>query len=437
VTDLGHAGTFELSRASSPAARRFRLTVVEGPAAGASWESRGERCAIGSQQGNDLVVADPTVSRFHCEIAVELDRARIIDLGSTNGTVLDGVEVRDAYLRAQSLLRIGSTAIQFQLGTELDPLPISERAEFGGLVGRSRPMRSVFALLERAAASNATVLLEGETGTGKGDAALALHRASARGARPFVVVDCSAIPENLLESELFGHERGAFTGATTQRIGAFEEANGGTIFLDELGELPASLQPKLLRVLENREIRRVGANTTQKIDVRIVAASNRDLRAEANAGRFRSDLWFRIAVVRITLPPLRQRRDDLPLLAEILLERLGAEPEQRSLLATSSFLARLDAAAWPGNVRELRNYLERCLVYRDALPIGDDDTAPCPADPTTLPFSQARERALEVFEREYLTRLLRDHGGKMAISARAAGIGRVYLYKLLVRHGMK
>jgi len=417
MNEAARKGTFELSRAAGPVARRFRLTIVEGPSAGTTWQSQGDRCSIGSQQGNDVVIAEPTVSRFHCEIVVEDHRVRVIDLGSTNGTILDGVEVRDAYVRADSLIRIGSTTIQLRLAAEIDHLPMSQNTTFGGLVGRSPAMRSTFNLLERSAASNATVLLEGETGTGKGEAALAIHRASPRHAGPFVVVDCGAIPENLLESELFGHEKGAFTGATCQRNGAFEEACGGTIFLDELGELPAALQPKLLRALENREIRRVGSNAGLKVDVRIIAATNRDLRAEANAGRFRSDLWFRLAVVRITLPALRQRREDL------------ARPE---------FVSRLETSAWPGNVRQLRNYLERCLVYQDALPVDDDDDGSArPTDATRLPLPQARERAIEAFERDYLEQLVRDHDGKMVASARAAGIGRVYLYKLLVRHGMK
>jgi two-component system, NtrC family, response regulator GlrR len=290
-------------------------------------------------------------------------------------------------------------------------------------------------------------LIEGETGTGKTEAAEAVHRAGARKDRPFVVVDCAAIPENLLDSELFGHERGAFTGAVARRTGAFEEADGGTIFLDEIGELPASLQPKLLRVLETRTIRRVGGTGTQKVDVRIIAATNRDLRAEVNAGRFRADLYFRLAVVRLALPPLRARPEDLPLLAESILRRLGATDEDMRLLARPEFDERLTGSAWPGNVRELRNYLERCLVFDDVLPPSDDLAAgeePAPAlvggdddELLTKPLPDARELAIEAFERRYLEALLRRHGGKMNAAAAAAGIGRVYLYKLLVKHRLK
>jgi two-component system, NtrC family, response regulator GlrR len=422
--------------------RRFRLTVIEGPAAGRQHESSGDQSSIGSQDGNDLHVADPTVSRYHCEIVVQGNRAAVIDLGSKNGTILDGVHVKHAYLRDGSLLRLGKTVIRFDLATEVNHVLTSERCAFGRLVGISPAMRHVFAVLERAASSDATLLLEGETGTGKGEAAEALHRASARRGGPFVTVDCGAIPANLLESELFGHERGAFTGATAQRVGSFEEADGGTIFLDEIGELPPDLQPKLLRVLETRTLRRVGGTGTIKIDVRIVAATNRDLRAEVNAGRFRADLYFRLAVVRCALPALRQRPEDLPLVAEAVLRRLGADDEQLAMLEQPGFRDRIAGAAWPGNVRELRNYLERCLVFQDALPLGSDPNLPAvsrgAADAGMLgePLTAARDRAALEFERQYLEALLRRHD-RMTDAAAAAGIGRVYLYKLMAKHGLR
>jgi len=426
--------------------RRFRLTATEGPAAGLRWESSGDSSSIGSQQGNDLLIPDPTVSRYHCEIVVEGNRAAVIDLGSKNGVVLDGVHVKHAYLRDGSLLRLGASVIRFDLATEVNRVLMSEHRTFGKLVGISTAMRHVFAVLERAAATDATVLLEGETGTGKGEATEALHRASPRRARPLVTVDCGAIPGNLLESELFGHERGSFTGAVAQRVGAFEEADGGTVFLDEIGEMPAELQPKLLRVLETRTIRRVGGTGTVKVDVRIVAATNRDLRAEVNAGRFRADLYFRLAVVRVALPSLRQRPEDLPLVAESLLRRLGADDDQLTLLSSPAVVERLAGAAWPGNVRELRNYLERCMVFQDALPLADEPAmpvarasaagAPADADVLALPLTVARDRAAMEFERRYLELLLASHD-KMVSAAAAAGIGRVYLYKLMAKHGLR
>ncbi|QRO02353.1 sigma 54-interacting transcriptional regulator [Archangium violaceum] len=421
-----------------PAVRRFLLTVVEGPGAGAVWDSVSDACSIGSHPSNDFALDDPTVSRFHCDIRVGPKGARVRDLDSTNGVILDGVQVAEGYLRGGSLLRLGRAVVRFDYSSDSNRLPVSERTRFGSLVGVSVPMRMCFALLERAAARDVTVLLEGETGTGKSQAAQAIHQESARGDKPFLTVDCGAIPPDLLESELFGHEKGAFTGAASRRIGAFEEAHGGTVFLDEIGELPAELQPKLLRVLETREIRRVGTNTYSPVDVRIIAATNRDLRAEVNAGRFRSDLFFRLAVLRIPLPPVRQRPEDLQLLVEQILGSLGADPERTKALRSHGFISRLEQAAWPGNVRELRNYLERCLVFEDTLALTDVALTGSrfEVDPK-VPYAEARRLALDDFERRYLRALLELHQGKVSQAAAGADMDRVYLYRLLRRHGIK
>jgi transcriptional regulator with GAF, ATPase, and Fis domain len=301
-------------------------------------------------------------------------------------------------------------------------------------------MRAAFALLEKAAASNATMLLDGETGTGKGAAAESIHRQSARRTGPFVVVDCSAIPENLLESELFGHEKGAFTGAVERHIGAFEEASGGTVFLDEIGELPANLQPKLLRVLENKEIRRVGSNTRKEVDVRIIAATNRDLRAEVNAGHFRSDLYFRLAVLRITLPPLRQRPEDIPYLVEYLLSKTNVPPVDLDWLRAPEFIGKLQSLSWPGNVRELRNYLERCAVFGSAQEVHDArSTGPAEGalPDLTLALSSARERAVSAFERRYLDALMSANDWRVGKAAEQAGMDRISLWRLLRRHGIQ
>ncbi len=431
------------STAQTLAVRGFRLEVVEGPGVGASFESSGDRAGVGAHPSNDLVLDDETVSRFHCEIAIGTDGARVRDLGSMNGTVVDGVSVRDAMLRNESLVRLGASVVRFGFRAAPAKIALSTSTRFGSLFGHSAAMRAVFALLERAAQSNATVLLEGETGTGKGQAAASLHRASARASRPFVTLDCSAIPPNLIESELFGHEKGAFTTALRDRAGVFEAAAGGTVFLDEIGELPIDVQPKLLRVLEERHVRRVGSNDQRPIDVRVVAATNRNLRAEVNVGRFRSDLFFRLAILRIPMPSLRRRPEDIVPLVETLLESLGATSEESASLRTDAFLAQLTAASWPGNVRELRNCLERCLVFREAR--LDDDDAPEPSstsapgftiDPTQ-PYAAARDHSLAQFERAYVEALLAHHAGKVTAAARGAGINRVYLYKLMRRHGVK
>ncbi len=425
------------------AVRRFRLTVVEGPGRGATWQSSTDRCSIGSHVRNDLVVEDPTVSRFHCEIVIDETGIRVRDLGSRNGTVVDGVGVLVAFVRVGSMMRLGKTVIRFELSTETNRLPLSEETQFGSLKGVSPAMRATFAMLARAAESEATVLLEGETGTGKSQAAHSVHRKSARTKGPFIVVDCGAIHGNLLESELFGHEKGSFTGAFDRRVGAFEEASGGTLFLDEVGELPIDLQPKLLRALEAREVRRVGANSYKPVDVRVIAATNRDLRADVNAGRFRADLYFRLAVVTIAMPPLRQRPEDVPAIAEDILASLRAPQDAADQLRTPEFMAQIRNAAWPGNVRELRNYIERCLILRTIEPREDEETSTdmtndggFVVDPTA-PYASERERAIADFERRYFHALLRLHDGKVARAAGAAGMDRAYLYRLLKRHGIE
>jgi DNA-binding NtrC family response regulator len=432
------AETLPFAAAPSPpgTVRRFKLTVVDGPEPGRSKEPRAGRCAIGHHQLNDLVIKDATVSRFHCEVWLDDGRVRVRDLGSRNGTQVDGVPVTDAFLRDGSKLRLGQVVIALEIGDKTAKLVLAERTELGGLVGRSPAMRACFALLERAAETEVTLLLEGETGTGKSAAAEVVHDASARRKGPFVTVDCGAIPAPLLESELFGHEKGAFTGATERRRGAFEEADGGTIFLDEIGELPAELQPKLLRALEKREIRRVGANTYQPVDVRLIAATHRDLRVEVNAARFRSDLFFRLAVVKIPVPALRQRPEDIPLLIDAMIARGRHGGPGVDALRDPARLAELARAPWPGNVRELRNYVERCVFYRDAVPPADEPATAAPID-LEQSLAEARRVALDAFERAYLTRLLARHDGRMKETAEAAGINRVHLYKLLRRLGLR
>jgi two-component system response regulator GlrR len=431
------AGASELG-----AIRGFSIGVVQGDGLGeaTTWRAipgAGEVFAIGSHARNDLVIGDPTVSRFHCELRVEKQGVRVRDLGSRNGTVVDGVRADDAFLKSGSLVKIGRHILRFDIAQEQQQPRLSSASSFGSLVGSSVPMRAMFALLERAAATDATVLLEGETGTGKGAAAESIHNASTRRERPFTVVDCSALAPSLLESELFGYEKGAFTGADTRRIGAFEETRGGTVFLDEIGELPTDLQPKLLRVLENREVKPLGQNSYRPVDVRVIAATNRDLRGEVNAGRFRSDLYFRLAVLKVAIPPLRYRPEDIASLAREILPQLGAHAEQLAELTTPEQLARLEHSAWPGNVRELRNYLERCLVLQTAAPLEGAHPARSAAtiDPR-VPYADARQAALDEFERRYVEALLALHDHKVATAARAAGIARVYLYRLMQRHGL-
>ncbi len=421
--------------------RQVRLELLGKDGVERVFVSEAERTALGSHPSNDLVLDEPTVSRFHCELSSSAKGVRIRDLGSTNGTFVDGVRVFDAILEDGSRIQLGSRTLRLS-GQGTIQVPLPEVASFGELSGESEPMRRVFEWLSRIAASDATVLIEGETGTGKEGAAEALHLESARRDGPFVIVDCAAIPQNLIESELFGHEKGAFTGATERRSGAFEHAHGGTIVLDEIGELPSDLQPKLLRVLEQKTIRRIGSSTRISVDLRIVACTNRDLRREVNEGRFRSDLYYRLSVVKVVLPPLRERLDDLPLLSRTLLARLGAKPPQLQRFTSPEFLERLRHGAWPGNIRELRNYLERCLVLDDEAPMtealsGAETTSEAPFVDLSLPYSEARRRSLAEFERIYLSALLEKHGGNVSRAAREAGIERVYLHRLLRRSALR
>ncbi|MBP8807580.1 MAG: sigma 54-dependent Fis family transcriptional regulator [Kofleriaceae bacterium] len=439
--------------ASSSTVTVQRPPVVDGPrglvvevldrAAPTTW-SGPRRCTIGSHPSNELVLDDPTVSRFHCELVVVGDRIRVVDLESRNRTRIGEVEVERALIAPGTRLRLGQSTVRVSLGAP-ELAPASEPTlRLHSLVGQAPATLALFDALRRVAPTEATVLLEGETGTGKEGAAEAIHLESARRHGPFVVVDCSAIPAGLIEAHLFGHEVGAFTGAGPARPGAFEEADGGSLFLDELGELSLELQPKLLRALESREVRRVGGRASRRVDVRVIAATNRNLRTEVNAGRFRADLFFRLAVVPIPLPPLRERRDDLPLLVEHFLDRLGAAPAVRATLTAPDFLAALAAAPWPGNVRELRNHLERCLVFQEArdpgalAPLASPTTdAAAPPRQGPPPYDEARRHAIAAFEQRYVTELLAAYPGQVAQAARHAGLNRAYLYRLLERHGGK
>jgi two-component system, NtrC family, response regulator GlrR len=419
--------------------QRFRLIALSGPDEGTMFTSHGARVVIGKHASADLCLQDPAVSRFHCEIALTDKGALLKDLGSSNGTVVNGLSVVSAYLPPNAQLTIGQTTLKFDIGAEHVRIKLSKRPGFGRMVGVSPAMREVFALLERAADSSASLLLEGETGTGKEIAVESVHEQGPRRDGPLVVVDCGAIPAELLESELFGHKLGAFTGAVSDRVGAFEAASGGTLFLDEIGELPTELQPKLLRALERREVKPVGSTSYVPVDLRIVSATSRNLRAEVNAGRFRSDLYYRLAVLEVRLPPLRERVSDLPVLVQQLLERLGgADRPENAMLRSESFLEQLAGHHWPGNVRELGNYLERCVALHECAQFetADAERAEPLVDPTRT-WKVVRERGLRALERRYLTKVLELHDGNVSKAARAAGLDRSAFYRLLWRQGLR
>jgi len=417
--------------------RRFKVTVEDGPDRGVSVVSSGDRVVIGTHDSADLRLTDPTVSRFHCELVVGASSILLADLKSRNGTTVDDVPVLTAPLRDGAELTVGTSRLRFVFEEDHASIPLSTSARFGRMVGQAPATRAVMAQLARAATTESTVLIDGETGTGKELAAEALHTEGPRRDHPFLVVDCGAVPPDLLEAELFGHEVGAFTGADQRRLGVFEAAQGGTVLLDEIGELPLALQPKLLRVLESREVKRLGDSTYRPVDVRIVAATNRDLRTEVNEQRFRPDLYFRLAVVQIRLPPLRERREDLPGLVDAILTELGATDDPlAATLRTTDARAQLAAHAWPGNARELRNYVERCLALRTPLPPAAAPSAAIAADEPEQ-IKTARDRAVRVFEHAYLTQLLAFANGNVAAAAKLAGVDRIHLYRLLWRHGLR
>jgi len=450
------AGSFVRDDAAGPMvlSHRAHLVVTQGPDRTLARDVSGARVTIGSARTNDFVLSDPTVSRHHCEITVRDERYVVRDLGSKNGTRVEGTFVFEAPITPGATVGVGDTNIAFEPKKRWVRVLQSEADHFGALYGTSRRMREIFALLSRVADSELSCVIVGETGTGKELAARGLHDASERASGPFVVVDCGAISETLVESELFGHERGAFTGADRTRAGAFELADHGTIFLDEIGELPMALQPKLLRALERREIKRLGAEAMIEVDVRVVAATHRDLQTMVEEGRFREDLFYRLAEGIITLPPLRERLDDLPILSTAILGDAG-EPGRPPPVLGQDGLDALARYAWPGNVRELRNVLKRAaalggnrlgaadmMIDAGAGPPDGRASGPRSAAFTLdlgegKPIREARDRWVLVLEREYLERLVTRHGGPTDAAAAEAGVHRKSLLRLMREHGMR
>jgi len=457
VTDREPALTtvFVDARATKRRLKRGRLIVIEGPDQGRELSVERARVTIGRSLICDLVLADKAVSGTHCEIIANEKGVLLKDLGSTNGTTINDLRIREVWIRPGTVIRAGQTSLRYEAGEGEVEIDLSHDERYFDLIGKSVRMREIFAVLSKVAPSDLTVLVRGQTGTGKELVARALHSGSRRKEQPLVVQDCSAIPENLIESTLFGHERGAFTGATDRRKGSFEQADGGTIFLDEIGELSLALQPKLLRVLENREVKRVGGEKTIPVNVRVVAATNRDLRAMVNEGTFREDLYFRLSVVTVELPSLAERPEDVQLLAETFLEEFSKRRfpgEDGRLTISKGAMARLKSYPWPGNVRELRNTLERAafladeseLTVKDLMP-SSQKTPPAALPGGTaeqfvddeMPFKEAKQKVLDAFEPAYLKALLDKYGDNITKSAQAAGLTRYHLRELAKRYGVR
>ncbi|MFO0757514.1 MAG: sigma 54-interacting transcriptional regulator [Byssovorax sp.] len=408
---------------------------------------------IGTSPECTVVVADARLSRRHCELRLTDQGILLRDLGSKNGTFVGEVRVREALIPPGSTVSLGGSRLVVRAAGAPSLVPLLAGASFGGAVGQSLLMRALFARLSRAAATDETILLLGEMGTGKEVLARAVHDQSARRAGPFVVFDCGAAAPSLVEAELFGYVKGAFTGADQTRPGLLESANGGTVFLDEIGELPLELQPKLLRALETRQVRRLGSTEQRPFDARFVAATHRDLKARAAEGGFRPDLYYRIAVVEMAIPALRERKEDIPALVELF---LAARRPPRSLADLPPHaMALLSAHDWPGNVRELRNMVARLVLFPEAVdellapkkrapaagappaPAADPSSPAELAAPFDLPLPAARELVLEQFERRYFAAKLEQHQGNVSRAAEAMGVSRQLVHRHLARYGIK
>ncbi len=438
-----------LRQATQPASVTavFNFVVVDGPDRGLNFAfdgTRPSRVLLGQSPACDLRLTDRQVSRRHASL--ELTRAGLLltDLQSTNGTTTNGMPIVAVYLVGGEQVRCGDTTIRVDLVISEVPVVLSESMRFGRMIGASLEMRRLYPICKRIAAVEVPVVIEGETGTGKEVLAEALHEASRRAGRPFIVFDCTAVQPSLLESALFGHERGAFTGAVTATRGCFEEAHGGTLLIDEIGELDIALQPKLLRAIERGEIQRVGSNRWTKVDVRIISATRRDLDHEVSAGRFRDDLFYRLAVARVELPPLRSRRGDVGVLARHFWQALGGDG--RSI--PPALLDRLEDYGWPGNVRELHNTIARYLALGDVdlgsgpHGAGPESASAPPRDDVIdraieldLPLARTRQIVIDEFERRYVKRVLDRYDGNVVRAAGASGIARRYFQILRARHG--
>jgi len=425
-----------------------------------------ETLTIGATADNDLVLEDDTVSRNHCRIYLDGDYYMIKDLDSTNGTFVNRVRVRDAFLKPNCAVALGKSELRFAPIDEKVRIVPSSEDRCGEIIGANQKLREIYSIIEKIAPTDATVVIEGETGTGKEVVARTLHQKSRRREGPFMVFDCGAVPENLIESELFGHEKGSFTGAFSTRQGIFELADNGTVFLDELGELAVELQPKLLRVLEQREVKRVGGQKPIKVDVRLVAATNRVLEDEVRAGRFREDLFYRLSVVRVRLPALRERKEDIPLLVKHFLKNgqfnRTRDGNRKVTQISHEAFERMMHHDWPGNVRELLNVIERAVSFADTPTVEVRDmpnhlvrgrelgaasvaakAAAAAASDGSSPnvdiggtFKDAKEQWISSFEREYIEHLLRKNENNISHAAKEADIDRKYFRKLMKKYGI-
>jgi len=423
---------------SLPASLKGKLLVLSSASRGKEFIIAKDEVVIGSAAANDFVLSDDTVSKKHFRIERKEKEFIISDLDSTNGTILNGNNIKVAGLKPNSIIQAGESYIQFLVYDENEAqfgVAPSENENFGSVVGKAYEMRKIFGILEKVSQTNVTIVLEGATGTGKDLVARAVHGASRRSNKPFIVVDCTAISPNLFESELFGHEKGAFTGADGQRKGLMEAANGGTLFFDELGELPIEQQPKLLRAIESRQIKRVGGNDGIPIDIRIIAATNRSLEEEVKKGNFREDLYFRLSVVKLKIPDLKERPDDIPLIINEFLKDSGKKLSDDALNLLKYY-------SWPGNIRELKNVIERAVAFSETETIEARDImtlqqmTSSPDDGVGSDVSAFTGRSLEAIEKIAIEKTLEACGGNKTKAAKILGIAYSTLYEKIKKFGI-
>jgi DNA-binding NtrC family response regulator len=411
------------------------IRVLDAPAKPKAYRLTQGRCTIGAAPDCDVVIEATTVSRKHVELELVPDGVRVTDLGSRNGTFYLGQRVETITLSLGARLTLGTASVVLDADTSaIEAAPLHEGDAYRGMIGTSLPMRRLFGTLLRLEGSRVPVLVTGESGVGKELVARALHLGSSVADGPFISLNCGAIPRELITSELFGHRRGAFTGAIETRLGAFKAADGGTLFLDEIGELPLDVQPVLLRALETGEIQPVGGESSE-VRVRLVAATNRDLTTACREGRFREDLFYRLAVVKLQVPSLRERVDDVEPLARMFAAAAGGGN------LPASIMQQIKARSYPGNVRELRNVVQAWLAV-GALPdaagprTGELEALLADRIDVLRPYGEQKEAVSDIFTKVYLQAVLSHTNYNQSQAAKLAGLDRSYLGKLVVKHGL-
>ncbi|QSQ16721.1 sigma 54-interacting transcriptional regulator [Myxococcus landrumensis] len=437
TTEIGHTTSVQTRDAQAQRWQAAQVRVKQGVNESVH-RLTGDSFTAGKDAGCDLVLQDRFASSKHLKVTRREGVFHVVDLRSTNGTWLGPVRVFEAEVTLPTTLRVGETELVLEPAVSATK---KEPTSFHGIIGNDMAVRNLAEVIERVAPSTAAVTILGESGTGKELVARAIHQCSQRANRPLIPVNCAAISKELIESELFGHEKGSFTGAANARKGAFEEADGGTLFLDEIGELPLDLQAKLLRALESGEIKRVGASRPMHVDVRVVAATNLDLLAAAREGTFREDLYYRLCVIPLHLPPLRSRKTDLASLAEHFVKMYA--PRGQTVRFTASALDRLQGHGWPGNIRELRNVVHRALLMRKGPSIDASDlTFDQEMNKETgiavpeLPPGMTLEQMLEKLERQIVEAALRRFNNNRERVARELGVARSTLFKRLKDWGL-